>query len=237
MREAIAGGLETLGLAQAVPADAADKLAEYGRLLLEQNRVMNLTAITQPDQVAGLHMLDCAALLNYVNFQGRTLIDVGTGAGFPGLVLKILVPSLEVTLLDSLQKRLDWLDTVISALGLEGVRTVHGRGEELAHDPAFRQAFDLAAARAVADLRVLSELCLPFVRTGGAFLAMKGVDSDAERSAARRAVETLGGRPDCVRDYEIPGAGVRHRLVLIQKTGGTPAQYPRRWAKIQKSPL
>ena len=235
MRERIARGLAALGIDP--PPEAADRLARYGRLLLEKNQVMNLTAITDPDAVADLHMLDCAALLNYVNFQGKTLVDVGTGAGFPGLVLKILAPSLEVTLLDSLQKRLDWLDEVIAELGLTGVRTVHGRGEELGRDPAFRQCFDFASARAVADLRVLSELCLPFVRTGGQFLAMKGTDSDGEVAAAARAIQTLGGRLRACRDYAIPGAGVSHRLVAVDKTGGTPAAYPRRWAKIQKSPL
>ena len=235
MRARIAQGLTALGLD--LPPDAADKLARYGQLLLEKNQVMNLTAITDPDGVADLHMLDCAALLNYVNFQSSTLVDVGTGAGFPGLVLKILVPSLEVTLLDSLQKRLDWLDAVIADLGLTGVRTVHGRGEELGCDPAFRQCFEFATARAVADLRVLSELCLPFVRTGGRFLAMKSVDSDGELDAAAHAIQTLGGRLKDCHDYPIPGAGVTHRLVVVDKIGGTPARYPRRWAKLQKAPL
>lgn len=237
MKERIASGLDALGLTDKVPADAADKLAEYGRLLIEKNQVMNLTAITDPAQVADLHMLDCAALLNYVNLQGKTLIDVGTGAGFPGMVLKILVPSLDVTLLDSLQKRLDWLDEVSAALGLEKIRTVHGRGEEVSHDPAFRQEFDFASARAVADLRLLSELCLPYVRTGGQFLAMKSVDSDDELASAAKGIATLGGRAPRCFDYAIPGAGVSHRLAIIDKIGGTPGTYPRRWAKMQKSPL
>lgn len=237
MKNRLNAGLNALKLSETIPADAADKLAEYGRLLLEKNKVMNLTAITQPEQVVDLHMLDCAALLNYVDLRGKTLIDVGTGAGFPGVVLKILVPSLEVTLLDSLQKRLDWLDEVISALGLKQIRTVHGRGEEVSHDPAFRQNFDFASARAVADLRVLAELCLPYVRTGGQFLAMKSVDSDAELAAAANALSLLGARPPQCWDYTIPGTNVTHRLALIQKIGGTPNEYPRRWAKLQKSPL
>lgn len=237
MEKRIAAGLETLGLSHRVPANSAQKLAEYGRLLLEKNQVMNLTAITDPQQVADLHMLDCAALLNCADFAGKTLIDVGTGAGFPGMVLKILVPSLEVTLLDGLQKRLTWLDEVASALELTGVRTVHGRAEELSHRPDFRQNFDLASARAVADLRLLSELCLPYVRTGGQFLAMKSVESDGELAAADRAIRTLGGQPPQIVDYAIPGTGITHRLALIRKTGGTPKEYPRRWAKMQKSPL
>jgi len=237
MKTRIENGLTALGLTGKIPAQAAGQLAEYGSLLLEKNQVMNLTAITDPDQVADLHMLDCAALLNYVNFQGKTLIDVGTGAGFPGMVLKILVPSLEITLLDSLQKRLDWLDEVISTLGLEKIRTVHGRGEELSHDPAFRQNFDFASARAVAELRTLSELCLPYVKPGGQFLSMKSVASDEELTAAGKAIRTLGGGEPRSFDYTIPGTDVSHRLLVIPKNAGTPKDYPRRWAKIQKSPL
>lgn len=237
MRERIAAGLASLGLTDRVPAGAAGQLAEYGRLLLEKNRVMDLTAITDPEQVADLHMLDCAALLNCADFAGASLIDVGAGAGFPGLALKLLVPSLEVTLLDSQKKRLDWLDETIAALGLTGVRTVHGRAEELAHDPAFRQRFDFATARAVAELRLLAELCLPFVRPGGQLLAMKSVGSDEEIAAARRAIGTLGGGQARCFDYDIPGAGVAHRVVAVPKTGETPAGYPRRWARMQSKPL
>lgn len=237
MKQRISDGLNTLGLSDRVPADAAEKLAEYGRLLIAKNEVMNLTAITDPAQVADLHMLDCAALLNYVDLRGKTLIDVGTGAGFPGMVLKILVPSLEITLLDSLEKRLNWLEEVISHLGLEKIRTVHGRGEEMSHQPEFRQSFDFASARAVADLRILSELCLPYVKTGGKFLAMKSVESDSELSAAAGGIAKLGGKPPKCFDYTIPGTEVSHRLALIDKVGGTPREYPRRWAKMQKSPL
>jgi 16S rRNA (guanine527-N7)-methyltransferase len=206
-------------------------------MLLEKNQVMNLTAITDPDQVADLHMLDCAALLNCVDLRGKTLVDVGTGAGFPGMVLKILVPSLEITLLDSLQKRLDWLDEVIAALGLEKIRTVHGRGEELSHRPEFRQNFDFASARAVAELRTLSELCLPYVRPGGKFLAMKSVASDDELTAAAKAIRILGGGEPSAFDYTIPATEISHRLLVIPKTSGTPKDYPRRWAKMQKTPL
>ena len=159
MEALIRTGLAQLGQAGRVPEDAPALLARYGALLLEKNRVMNLTAITQPQDVATLHMLDCATLLDCARFEGKTLIDVGTGAGFPGLPLKILAPTLEVTLLDSLSKRVDWLSQTIGALGLEGIRAVHGRAEEAGRDPAFRERFDFAAARAVADLRLLCELC------------------------------------------------------------------------------
>ena len=237
MRDIIAAGLEELGLSQRVPPEAPELLEAYGRALLEKNQVMNLTAITQPDQVARLHMLDCAALLNYVHLEGKTLLDVGTGAGFPGLPLKILCPTLEVTLLDSLSKRVRWLREVSEQLGLSGVTAIHARSEEQALVKGFRDSFDFVTARAVADLRVLTELCLPYVKPGGLFLSMKAVDCAEELSGAAHAVSLLGGKVEALRDYEIPGAGVTHRVVLIRKTAPTPKGYPRRWAKLQKAPL
>lgn len=229
-------GLEQLGLAGRVPRDAPALLARYGELLLEKNRVMNLTAITEPGDVASLHMLDCAALLNCADFEGKSLIDVGTGAGFPGMALKILVPSLRVTLLDSLNKRLDWLEETGLRLGLEGLDTVHARAEEAGLDPAFRERFDFASARAVASLRLLAELCLPFVKPGGYFLAMKG-RCDGELDAALPAIRLLGGAVEQCRDYAVPGTDAVHRVVVVKKTAPTPSKYPRRWAKMQKTPL
>ena len=155
MKEIIKNGLAELGLADKVPANAPELLERYGQLLIEKNQVMNLTAITDPEQVAKLHMLDCAALLNYADFKGKTLIDVGTGAGFPGLPLKILVPELEITLLDSLNKRVNWLNEVIAELGLTGITAIHARAEEQALVKGFRDSFDFVTARAVADLRLL----------------------------------------------------------------------------------
>ena len=237
MEEIISAGLEELGLTGRVPEDAPAQLAQYGQMLLEKNQVMNLTAIQEPEGVARLHMLDCAALLKYCDFEGKTLIDVGTGAGFPGMVLKMLVPSLEVTLLDSLNKRLDWLLETCGTLSLQGIRTLHARAEEQAQVKGFRDSFDFAAARAVADLRVLCELCLPFVRVGGQFLAMKSTNSDRELEEAAHAIKLLGGRVRGVHDYAIPGTDVTHRLILIEKLAPTLKGYPRRWAKIQKEPL
>lgn len=237
MKELISSGLTELGLSGSVPAEAAQQLDRYGNLLIEQNKVMNLTAITAPHDVATLHMLDCAPLLDCGRMQGKTLIDVGTGAGFPGMVLKILCPSLQITLLDSLQKRLDWLDTVAAELDLSDLTTIHGRAEEYGLDTAYREQFDFATARAVADLRLLCEMCLPFVKVGGRFLAMKSVDCDEEVEQACTAIEKLGGRIAGCHDYAIPHTEVKHRVVVIDKTAPTPAGYPRRWAKIQKSPL
>lgn len=238
MRDVIAAGLAELGLLDQVPPEAPEQLAEYGRLMLEKNQVMNLTAITDPEQAARLHMLDSAALLLCADFQGeKTLIDVGTGAGLPGLPLKILVPSLQVTLLDSLGKRVNWLASVCDTLGLEGVECLHARAEEQALVDGYRDGFDYAVSRAVASLELLCELCLPYLKVGGRFLAMKGVDSGEEINHAARCISILGGRLLPSVDYVIPGANVRHRVVLVEKCTPTPNGYPRRWAKIQKAPL
>lgn len=237
MRELIASGLEQLGLAPSVPPDGAERLERYGQMLLRQNEVMNLTAITDPHDVATLHMLDCAPLLDCGRMQGRRLIDVGTGAGFPGMVLKLLCPTLEVTLLDSLQKRLDWLGSTAAALEVTGMATLHGRAEEAGRDPALREQFDFATARAVADLRLLSELCLPFVRVGGRFLAMKSVECGSELESALPAIDLLGGQLIGCHDYKIPHTQVTHRVVVVEKVRPTPARFPRRWAKIQNCPL
>jgi 16S rRNA (guanine527-N7)-methyltransferase len=237
MRDIIAAGLAELGVDRGLPPEAPEQLAQYGQLLLEKNQVMNLTAIREPEQVARLHMLDCATLLQCAQFEGKTLIDVGTGGGFPGLPLKILVPSLQVTLLDSLQKRVDWLSQVSAALGLTGVTAIHARAEEQAQQKGFRDSFDFATARAVADLRVLTELCLPYVKVGGYFLAMKSVDSQEELERAAHAIQFLGGRVRGQHDYLIPGTQVTHRVILIEKVAPTLKGYPRRFAKVQKQPL
>ena len=238
VEQIIRAGLEEMGLTKKVSPSAPALLAEYGRRLLEKNQVMNLTAITAPEDVAALHMLDCAALLRCADLDGgKTLIDVGTGAGFPGLALKILVPTLSVTLLDSLNKRLDWLGETAEALGLDRVVTLHARAEDAGHDSALRETFDFASARAVAELRVLCELCLPFVKVGGKFLAMKGPEADTELEGARTAIAQLGGRAAGVYPYAIPGREEARRVVVVDKISSTPARFPRRWAKIHNHPL
>lgn len=234
METLIREGLVRLGLSGRTPENAPALLDRFGRLLVDRNRVMNLTAITEPRDVATLHMLDCAALLGCAPLEGKTLIDVGTGAGFPGVPLAVLVPSLQVTLLDSLNKRVDWLREACETLSLANACAIQGRAEEAGRDPALREGFDCAAARAVADLGVLAELCLPFVKVGGCFLAMKGPDCSPEVEQARPIVEALGGAVEEVCAYTIPHTQVAHRVVRIRKTAPTPAQYPRRWAKIQQ---
>lgn len=237
MEMLIQSGLVQLGQSEKTPDTAPSLLARYGELLLQKNQVMNLTAITDPKDVATLHMLDCAALLNCADFDGKKLIDVGTGAGFPGLPLKILAPTLHVTLLDSLNKRVDWLTEICEALSLNSIQAIHARAEEAGHEPAFREQFDFATARAVADLRLLCELCLPFVKVGGRFLAMKSTDSDDELNSALPAIRTLGGEVERCVDYTIPHTNVTHRVIFIQKNTMIPEKYPRRWTKMQKAPL
>ena len=231
MEQLLRDGLTTLGL----PTEGIPSLLRYGELLLEKNKVMNLTAITQPEDVATLHFLDSAALLTLADFRGKTVADIGTGAGFPGMPLRILEPSIHLTLLDSLNKRIDFLKEVCADLGLSDVDCVHARAEEFA--AGHRGGFDIVTSRAVANLRMLSELCLPLVKPGGWFLSMKSVDSDAELEEAAGAIKLLGGTVEKSVNYAIPGTDVRHRLIIIKKTGETPKQYPRAFAKIKKNPL
>ena len=224
-------GLAELGLGEG----ATPSLLRFGELLLEKNKVMNLTAITEPADVAALHFLDSAALLTLTDFKGKSVVDVGTGAGFPGMPLKILEPTIRMTLLDSLGKRITFLQEVCDNLKLTDVACVHARAEEFAAE--HRGQFDFATSRAVANLSVLCELCLPLVKTGGYFLAMKSVDSDAELKDAERAIRTLCGRVERSADYRIPGTEVIHRVILIKKEAETPKKYPRAFAKIKKNPL
>lgn len=236
MRDILAQGLADMGITP--PEGAVDKLCRYGELLLEQNQVMNLTAITEPEGVARLHFLDSAALLTWDGgMVGKTVVDVGTGAGFPGMVLKLLEPSLTLTLVDSLGKRLVWLENVCKVLSLDGVRCFHGRAEELALDPEFRDRFDIATSRAVAAFPALCELCLPYVKPGGVFLAMKSVESSAEVESGQNAVKQLGGKVLGSWDYSIPGTDVTHRIVGVRKVSPTPRGLPRSWGKIKKAPL
>ena len=231
METLLRDGLTALNL----PADAAADMARYARTLSEWNRVMNLTAITEEADVARLHFLDSCALAALADFHDKTVIDVGTGAGFPGLPLRLVEPSVKLTLLDAQRKRTDFLRAVCGDLRLSDVEIVHGRAEEYAAQR--RETFDIAVSRAVAALPVLSELCLPFVRVGGRFLAMKSVNCEEELSEAERAVEILGGAVVRVSDYAIPGTDVPRRLITVEKRRPTPPRYPRPFAKIKKNPL
>ena len=233
MRTTLVSGLPSLSLT--LSEAQIDTLCRFGQALLEQNQVMNLTAITEPQAVAQLHFLDCLALLNAAEFDGKTLIDVGCGAGFPGVPLAIAAPGCQVTLLDSLGKRITFLQEVCDDLGLTDVQCIHARAEEFAAD--HRQSFDFAVSRAVANLSVLCELCLPLVKVGGSFLSMKSVESGGELEQAKKAIGILGGRVERTADYSIPGTDVTHRVIFIKKIAETPKKYPRPFAKIKKNPL
>ena len=231
MEQRLQSGLAALNL----PVEGIPALVRYGDLLIETNKVMNLTAITDPEDVATLHFLDSAALLTLESFSGKSVVDVGTGAGFPGLPLRVLEPSIRLTLLDSLNKRIQFLETVCRELDLPDVACVHARAEEFARQ--HREQYDIAASRAVAQLNVLCELALPLVKVGGQFLAMKSVDTDDEIQRAKSAIAQLGGKIGKIWDYAIPGTDVRHRVVIIRKERPTPAGFPRAFARIKKAPL
>ena len=233
LEEILASGFEALELN--VDPQAIARYRLYYDYLDEQNRVMNLTAISGEEDSARLHFLDCAALLKQADFPGRRVIDVGSGAGFPGLALKVACPSIELTLLDSLDKRVRFLQTLCEKLGFPDVQCLHARAEEA--PAALRQSCDIAVSRAVARLNLLCELCLPFVKVGGLFLAMKGPGAEEELREAERAIAALGGKAEGLRVYTLPGTERKHNVIVIRKVKDTPDRYPRRWAQMKKQPL
>lgn len=215
---------------------AVERLCVYDDLLLEWNRVMNLTGLTEPRDVALKHFIDSLMLLQYCDIpQGASVIDVGTGAGFPGMVLAIARQDLQITLLDSLQKRLSFLEAVRDTLRITNVTTVHSRAEDGARTE-LRDSFDCAVARAVAPMNVLCEYCLPYVKVGGHFLAMKGRSAAEELAEARNAVDLLGGQIVRKEIFTLGEAGERG-IIAIRKISPTPDAYPRKSKQIQKKPL
>lgn len=218
-----------------------DSSLAYTKLLLEWNQVMNLTALTSPEDVAVRHFLDSWMMLPLIDElfpdkKGLRLIDVGTGAGFPGLPLKIARPDINLVLLDSLQKRVNFLKQAAAVAGAENVECIHGRAEEAGRRRGYRDSFDIAAARAVASLPELCEYCLPFVRTGGFFIAMKG-DSSEEANQARKAIHLLSGKLEDIKEFTLPGTDMKRSFIVIRKTGSTPQAYPRKAGKPHASPL
>ena len=215
--------------------DALRRFRIYHEYMEEINAVMNLTAITGEEDVARLHFLDCAALLTLEDFHGKSVLDVGTGAGFPGMVLKIACPDIKLTLLDSLDKRIKFLRDLCDKLGFDDVNCVHMRAEEAPAD--YRQGFDIVTSRAVARLNMLSELCLPFAKKDGLFIAMKGPDCQEELEEANRCIAILGGRTLGLNHISVPGLDVKHNALVVRKEKDTPPNYPRRWAQIKNKPL
>ena len=232
MEEILTSGLAELG----VPATAAQlsQLRAYYTLLDERSKVMNLTAIEGEEATARLHFLDSAALLRYVRLSGKTAADIGSGAGFPGLVAAILAPDADITLIDSLQKRVTFQQEVCDTVGLGNVTCLAGRAEE---ESALRESFEVVTSRAVARMTMLCELCLPLVHVGGVFAAMKGPEPEEEVQEAARCIRTLGGGKPRIEKYTVPGTDAVHSVVIIPKTAPTPVKYPRRFAMIKKQPL
>lgn len=220
-----------------IDADAVKRLNLYGNLLLEWNEKINLTAITEPEDVLYKHFYDCILFFKAITPKaGAEIIDVGTGAGFPGTVLKIVRPDINVTLLDSLNKRLVFLNEVISRLGLDGIKTVHMRAEDAGKAAAHREKYDIACARAVAALPALMEYCLPLVKKGGSFVAMKGASAEEEMSRSLNAAHLLGAAKPTIICETLTGNEQR-AFIISKKISQTPTKYPRKPAEISKKPL
>ncbi|MHB9144015.1 MAG: 16S rRNA (guanine(527)-N(7))-methyltransferase RsmG [Symbiobacteriia bacterium] len=233
----IRAGAAALGVS--VDPGQAELLGSYATSMLKWNERVNLTAVTEPREVARKHFVDSLSLLRLPVFEvkGAELADVGSGAGFPGLVLAIMRPGLRVTLIDALGKRIAFLEAVITELGLENVKAVHQRAEEAGHDRRFRERFDLVTARAVAPMAVLAEYCLPLARVGGEFVGMKSRAVDEEIAAAGPALAVLGGEVTMVERFELPGGGEERALVRVGKHRPTPDAYPRRAGVPERNPI
>ena len=230
MKTTLVRGLPALGLS--LEEQKLDTLCAFGAAVVEQNKVMNLTAITQPEQVAKLHLLDSLSLLTLEDLKGKTVIDVGCGAGFPGVPVKIACPEMKLTLLDSLGKRMQWLETVLPTLGV-AAECVTARAEEAV--ATRRERYDIATSRAVARLNILLELTAPYVKVGGKVLAMKGMAAEEELSEAKNAIKKLGLQVEKMAQF--PMDGTAHTVIVLKKVAPTPTQYPRRFAKIKQNPL
>lgn len=210
---------------------------DYYELLIERNKVMNLTAITDLKEVIMKHFIDSLAMVKAIKPDSEKLIDIGTGAGFPGIPLKIAFPDLSIVLLDSLKKRLTFLDEVINQLGLAGIRTLHGRAEDYGREGSYREQFDLCVSRAVARLSSLSEYCLPYVKIGGCFISYKSGNIEEELTSSERAIKLLGAELKEVVEYQLPNTDIQRTLIVLEKKAATPRSYPRTAGKPSKDPL
>ena len=231
-------GLEELNIT--LTDEQIEQFLQYYEMLVEKNKVMNLTGITEYEEVIQKHFLDSLSLIRVIPdiaSQKLTVIDLGTGAGFPGSPLKIAFPELEITLMDSLNKRILFLQEVIDALGQKKVSAVHGRAEEMSSNATHRQQYDLCVSRAVSNLAVLTEYCLPFVKKGGLFVSYKSADSDAEIQEGKKAISILGGKLTSVDKFQLPDSDLRRALVCIKKVKDTPKKYPRKAGTPAKLPL
>lgn len=222
----------------------AEKLYRYYELVLEKNKLMNLTAITEEEEFISKHFVDSLSIIKAPDFKdelaqakGIKLIDVGTGAGFPGMVLKIVFPSLKITLFDSLKKRLNFLDEVIAELELKDIETLHGRAEDYGNNKLYREKYDICVSRAVANMSALAEYCLPFVKPDGLFVAYKSGGSHSEIRDASKAIKILGGNIEDIQDFMLPDSDIERSIVSVRKIKKTPAQYPRKAGTPAKEPI
>ena len=218
--------------------DKIDKLIKYYELLVEKNKVMNLTAITEYKDVVIKHFADSLSIIKAVNMSEVTnIIDFGTGAGFPGMVLKIVFPDVKITLLDSLNKRVNFLNEVITELHLKDINAIHGRAEDYAHNDIYREKYDLCVSRAVANLSTLSEYCIPYVKVGGKFVSYKAGECEEEINNAKKAVNMLGGKIEETVDFILPETDISRTFVVIDKLRNTSVKYPRKSGLPSKEPL
>ncbi len=234
MKDLLIEGARLMGVT--LSEDQADRLSAYKDILLEWNGKMNLTAITDEKEIAVKHFLDSLSPIPTGYVRGR-VIDVGTGAGFPGLVLKAALPDISLTLLDSLNKRISFLRAAAEKMELDGIDFVHSRAEDGGRSVLYREKFDTVVSRAVANMTLLSELTLPFLKQGGRLLALKGPLADEELSAAERAIHILGGKTEAVIQAHIPFSDLCHKIVIVKKVRPTPSRFPRKPALISKSPI
>ena len=229
-------GLEKLGIS--LSEHQFEHFLQYYELLIEWNKVMNLTGITEFEDVIQKHFLDSLCLVKVIpNLKDQTVLDLGTGAGFPGIPLKIAFPDLDVTLLDSLNKRVNFLNTVIDELGLEKIHAIHGRAEDFAKKGKLREQYDICVSRAVANLSTLSEYCLPYVKIGGYFISYKSEKIEEEKKEAEHAISVLGGKIENQIAFMIPNSDIYRNLFIVRKEKETPAKYPRKAGTAAKEPL
>lgn len=228
-------GLSALGIE--LSDRQLQQFADYYELLAERNKVMNLTAITEFKEVVDKHFIDSLSLVKVIGLSREKVLDLGTGAGFPGIPLKIVFPDIDLVLLDSLNKRLLFLQEVIEKLALKKVRTLHGRAEDFGRDVKYREQFDLCVSRAVAKLSSLAEYCLPYVKTGGYFISYKSGKAEEELEMAENAIKTLGARLERVKGFVLPGTDMERSLIVLKKLLQTPKAYPRSAGKPAKEPL